>query len=194
MNKPEKNARAAVIIELGFSAASYTGGLPAYFLYGEFERLTMLALGFPNMAWLMLVFASLFKPGNSLVRIPLVAIFAVLIVLFHAPTAGTSPFSVLAEFFPHVIREADMAVSIAVNLLGCVMPVLVFPFVLKKIGLMGASSIVAALNVVAFSLVYLLCPETRMRKLEELQDSALELNTCSRSQLPPLVFYHKNLY
>lgn len=82
-----------------------------------------------------------------------------------------------------------MAVSVAVNLLGAGILVLVFPCMLSprilylmkpltyiltsvlmhSIGTTGSLSIFAGLNVVAFVMVYLLVPETRMRTLEELQ-------------------------
>ena len=171
VNNAQENARIAAIIGLAFGAANYIAGLPAYHLADKVGRSIMLALGLPNMAWSMLVVALLFRIENYSVRTPLVAVFAVVFVLFYAPTAGTSPFSISAEVFPLVTREAGMAVSVAVNLLGAGMLVLVFPFVLNRIGPTAALSIFAALNVLAFVLVYLLCPETRMRKLEELQDS-----------------------
>lgn len=164
-------ARIAAILGLAFGAANYLGGLPAYWLSDKIGRSIMLATGLPNMAWSMLVLALLFQIGESTVRTLLVAIFAVVFVLFYAPTAGTCPFSIAAEVFPLVTREAGMAVSVAVNLLGAGMLVLVFPFVLSKIGATSALSIFAVLNLVAFALVYLLCPETKMRKLEELQDT-----------------------
>ncbi|CAO2654080.1 Nn.00g108130.m01.CDS01 [Neocucurbitaria sp. VM-36] len=164
-----QSAKVAAIIGLAFGAANYVFGLPAYWLSDKIGRSIMLALGLPNMAWSMLVFAFLFKIPDSSVRTPLVSIFAVVFVAFYAPTAGTSPFSISAEVFPLVSREAGMAVSVAVNLLGAGVLVLVFPFLLHEIGSTGALSIFAGLNLVAFVLVYLFVPETRMRTLEELQ-------------------------
>jgi MFS family permease len=90
--KEKNNAETAAIIGLAFGAANYLGGLPAYWLSDRIGRSIMLALGFPNMAWSMLVFAFLFKISDTSVQIPLVSIFAVVFVLFYAPTAGTSPF------------------------------------------------------------------------------------------------------
>ena len=92
-----------------------------------------------------------------------------LVTLFYAPTAGTSPFSISAEVFPLVSREVGMAVSVAVNLLGAGILVLVFPMLMDRIGTTGSLSIFAGLNLVAFVLVYLFVPETRRRTLEELQ-------------------------
>lgn len=171
-NNPDKHkqsAETAAIIGLAFGAANYLGGLPAYWLSDRVGRSIMLALGFPNMAWSMLIFAFLFKITDSSVQIPLVSIFAVIFVLFYAPTAGTSPFSISAEVFPLVSREAGMAVAVAVNLLGAGILVLVFPFVMNSIGRTGSLSIFAGLNLVAFVLVCLFVPETKGRTLEELQ-------------------------
>jgi hypothetical protein len=82
---------------------------------------------------------------------------------------GTSPFSISAEVFPLVSREAGMAVSVAINLLGAGILVLVFPMLMHQIGTTGSLCMFAGLNVVAFVLVYLFVPETRRRTLEELQ-------------------------
>ncbi|CAN9470993.1 unnamed protein product [Alternaria alternata] len=160
----------AAIIGLAFGAANYVFGLPAYWSSDRLGRSIMLLLGLPNMAWSILVFAFLFKISESeSVRTPLISIFAVIFVAFYAPTAGTSPFSIAAEVFPLVSREAGMAVSVAINLSGAGILVLVFPFLLNSIGPTAAFSIFAGLNLVAFVLVYLFVPETRMRTLEELQ-------------------------
>jgi MFS family permease len=167
--RDRKSAKTAAISGLAFGAANYLGGLPAYWLSDRVGRSIMLALGFPNMAWSMLVFAFLFRISDSSVQKPLVSIFAVIFVLFYSPTAGTSPFSISAEVFPLVSREAGMAVSVAVNLLGAGLLVLVFPFVLTSIGRTGSLSIFVGLNMVAFVLVFLFVPETKGRTLEELQ-------------------------
>lgn len=168
-NSEKKSAEVAAIIGLAFGAANYLGGLPAYWLSDKIGRSIMLSIGLPNMAWSMLVFAFLFKIPKSSVQVPLISIFAVIFVLIYAPTAGTSPFSISAEVFPLVSREAGMAVSVAVNLLGAGVLVLIFPFLLDSIGNTGALSIFAGLNVIAFFLVYLFVPETKGRTLEELR-------------------------
>lgn len=90
--KRKQSAETAAIIEITFRAANYLGGLPAYWLSDRIGRSIMLALGFPNMAWSILVSAFLFKITDTSVQIPLVSISAVISVLFYAPTAGTSPF------------------------------------------------------------------------------------------------------
>lgn len=164
----KNSAQTAAIIGLAFGAANYVFGLPAYWLSDVIGRSIMLALGLPNMAWSMLVFAFLFKMEGS-AKVPLVSVFAIIFTAFYAPTAGTSPFSISAEVFPLVSREVGMAVSVAVNLLGAGILVLVFPFLMHSIGITGALSIFAGLNLLAFALVYLFVPETKMRTLEELQ-------------------------
>ncbi|KAF2846158.1 MFS general substrate transporter [Plenodomus tracheiphilus IPT5] len=164
----KSSAQTAAIIGLAFGAANYVFGLPAYWLSDVVGRSIMLAIGLPNMAWSMLVFAFLFKLDGS-AKVPLISVFAIIFTAFYAPTAGTSPFSISAEVFPLVSREVGMAVSVAVNLLGAGIVVLVFPFLMHSIGETGALSIFAGLSLVAFVLVYLLVPETKMRTLEELQ-------------------------
>lgn len=122
------------------------------------------------MAWSMFVLAFLFKiPEDSISRTPLITTFTIIFQIFYAATAGTSPFSISAEVFPLVSREVGMAVSVAINLLGAGILVLLFPMLLNRIGVTGSLSIFAALNLAAFVLVWLLCPETKRRTLEELQ-------------------------
>ena len=102
----------------------------------------MLLLGLPNMAWLTLVFAFCFKiPDGNPARTPLISVFAVIFVMVYAPTGGTSPFSISAEVFPLVTREAGMAVGVAVNLLGAGILVLVFPWLMNAIGITGALAV-----------------------------------------------------
>lgn len=168
--KPQNSARAGAVIGLLFGAATYLGGLPAYWLSDKYGRSIMLAFGLPNMAWSMFVFAFLFEmPASSKARTPMISIFTIIFTLFYAPTAGTSPFSISAEVFPLVSREVGMAVSVAVNLIGAGILVLVFPMLMHRIGITASLSIFAGLNLVAFVLVYLFVPETRRRTLEELQ-------------------------
>lgn len=62
-----------------------------------------------------------------------------------------------------------MAVSVAINLLGAGILVLLFPMLMHRIGETGSLVIFAGLNVIAFAIVYLFVPETRKRTLEELQ-------------------------
>lgn len=170
MQDSQRSAKTAAVIGLAFGAANFLGGLPAYWLSDKIGRSIMLVLGFPNMAWSMLTFAFMFKISDeSPVKTPMVSILAVVFVLFYGPTAGTSPFSISAEVFPLVSREAGMAVSVAVNFLGLGILVLVFPFLMHRIGITSALSIFAGLNLVALVFVYLFVPETRLRTLEELQ-------------------------
>ena len=120
----------------------HRGGIPAYWLSDVYGRSILLAVGLPNMAWSMLVFAFMFKiPEGNPARVPLVSIWAIIFTLFYAPTAGTSPFSISAEVYPLVSREAGMAVSVAVNLLGAGILVAVFPMLMHRIGTTGALSI-----------------------------------------------------
>lgn len=62
----------------------YLGGIPAYWLSDKIGRSILLAIGLPNMAWAMLVFALLFKiPEDSPARAPLVSIFAIIFTLIY---------------------------------------------------------------------------------------------------------------
>ena len=145
-------------------------GLLAYWLSDRWGRSILLAAGLPNMAWSIFVLAFLFKMSDdNTARTPLISTFTIIFQIFYAATAGTSPFSISAEVFPLVSREVGMAVSVAMNLLGAGILVLLFPMLLNRIGVTGSLSIFAALNLVAFVLVWLLCPETKRRTLEELQ-------------------------
>lgn len=107
-------------------------GLLVYWLSDICGRSILLAIGLPNMAWSILLLTFLFKlPEGSRARTALISTFTVVFQVFYAATAGTSPFSISAEVFPLVSREVGMAVSVAVNLLGAGLLVLVFPVLLE---------------------------------------------------------------
>ncbi|KAK7755382.1 hypothetical protein SLS62_002609 [Diatrype stigma] len=164
------NAKVVAMIGLVFGGTGCLVGLLAYWLSDICGRSILLAAGLPNMAWSLFVLAFLFRlPDSSAARTPLISTFTIIFQIFYAATAGTSPFSISAEVFPLVSREVGMAVSVAINLLGAGVLVLLFPLLLNTIGVTASLSIFAALNLVAFVLVWLLCPETKRRTLEELQ-------------------------
>jgi hypothetical protein len=87
------------------------------------------------MAWLMLTLAFCFKiDQDSSARIPLIGVFIVLFTIAYSPTAGTSPFSVSAEVFPLVTREAGHALAVAVNMTFAGILGLTFPWLSLAMG------------------------------------------------------------
>lgn len=141
------------------------------------------------MAWLMLVLAFCFKiDESSSARIPLIGVFVVLFTIAYSPTAGTSPFSISAEVFPLVTREAGHALGVAVNMTFAGVLGLTFTWLSlamrsytaslalfvslsmpKVLGNSCLTPVQSALNLVAFVLCFLFVPETKGRTIEELQ-------------------------
>ena len=108
-------------------------GLPAYWLIETIGRSIMLLIGLPNMAWLMLVLACCFEIKNC-ARLPLIGLFIVLFTIAYSPTAGTSPYSISAEVFPLVNREAGHALAVTVNMTFAGLLLLTFPRLLHRCG------------------------------------------------------------
>lgn len=81
---------------------------------------------------------------------------------------GPVPAAYSAEVFPLSHREIGMSSAVAVTNLWASALSLTFPALLSVLGSQGAFTLYAALNVVAFVLVFLFVPETRLKTLDEL--------------------------
>jgi len=81
---------------------------------------------------------------------------------------GPVPAAYSAEVFPLSHREIGMSSAVAVTNLWASALSLTFPALLSFLGSQGAFTLYAALNVVAFVLVFLFVPETRLKTLDEL--------------------------
>jgi sugar porter (SP) family MFS transporter len=161
--------RDALLASWGFGLVNWVFAFPAVWTIDTFGRRNLLLFTFPNMAWTLLAagFAFFIHGGNP-ARVPLIALFIFLFAAFYSPGEGPVPFTYSAEVFPLTHREMGMAWAVATNLFWASVLSLTFPRMLGAFGPTGAFGFYAALNVVAFVMIFFLVPETKQRTLEEL--------------------------
>lgn len=81
-------------------------------------------------------------------------------------SAGPVPFTYSAEVFPLSHREVGMSWAVATNNFWATVVSLTFPRQLQAFGLTGAFGFYAAMNFLAFIMIFLWLPETKQKSLE----------------------------
>lgn len=137
------------------------------------------------MAWCLLAAGFCFyMPDASSAKVPLIAFFIYLFTAFYGPGmrhsfaqsygysltigAGIGPIPSIyfSESFPLSHREIGAAFTICVNnAVGSALS-LTFPKLLAKITPTGAFGFYAALNMIAFVVIFFIVPETKKRKFQ----------------------------
>jgi MFS family permease len=107
-------------------------------------------------------------PSHSKARLGMIAIFIYIFDIFYSPGAGPVPFTYSAEVFPLSHREAGMAWAVSTNNIWGAVLSITFPYMLTAFTPQGAIGFYAALNIIAFVLIFLFVPETKQLSLEEL--------------------------
>ena len=96
----------------------------------------------------------------------MVALFVYLFDAFYSPGEGPVPFTYSAEVFPLSHREVGMSWAVATNNFWATVVSLTFPRQLDVFGTTGAFGFYAAMNALAFVMIFLWLPETKQRSLE----------------------------
>ena len=134
-------------------------------------RRSLLLLTLPFMALTMFVAGLSFSiPKENPAHFGLLATLIYLFCAEYSPGMGPVPCAYSAEVFPLSHREVGMSFAIAVANLWATVLSFTFPRIAAALHPQGAFILYAALNVVAFALVFLFVPETRMKTLDELDD------------------------
>lgn len=107
-----------------------------------------------------------FLPQGSTAHLGLVALFIYLYDAFYSPGEGPVPFTYSAEVFPLSHREVGMSWAVATNNFWATVVSLTFPRQLNAFGTPGAFGFYAAMNFIAFCMIFLWLPETKQRSLE----------------------------
>lgn len=147
----------------GFGLTMFIFAFPAVYTMDSFGRRNMLLSTFPLMAVCLAVAGCCFliDDGNG-ARVPLIALFVYLFTALYGPGIGPIPSIYFSEAFPLSHREIGGAFTICVNnAVGSALS-LTFPSLLAKITPTGAFCFYAGLNILAFVLILLLVPETRV--------------------------------
>lgn len=142
---------------------------PAVWTIDTFGRRALLLFTFPNMCWTLLAAGFCYWiPESSNAHLGLVAFFIYVFDAFYSPGEGPVPFTYSAEVFPLSHREVGMSWAVATNNFWASVLSLTFPRMLQAMKPQGAFGFYAALNIVAFSMIFSWLPETKQKTLEEL--------------------------
>ena len=128
---------------------------------------TRLLLTYNSRCWTLLA-AGLFYliDPSSPAHLGLVAFMVYIYDAFYSCGEGPLPFTYSAEVFPLSHREVGMSVAVVINNLFATVVSLTFPAQLLAFGISGAFGFYAAMNFLAFLLIFFFMPETKQRTLE----------------------------
>lgn len=150
----------ALIFSLIFGAVNFLFAFPALWTIDTFGRRSLLLFTFPQMTWTLLAagLCTLISKDAGTVRTGLVALFVFLFAAFYSPGEGPVPFTYSAEVFPLSHREIGMGFAVA-TCLGCAAALgISFPFLLGRLGTVGAFGFYAGLNFVALIMIFFWVP------------------------------------
>ncbi|KAG6247351.1 hypothetical protein E4U48_004181 [Claviceps purpurea] len=162
----------AMIGSFGFGLVNWLFAFPAFFTIDSFGRRSLLLFTFPQMFWTLLAagLCTLIDDEGSMAdaRTGLVCLFVFLFGAFYSPGEGPVPFTYSAEVYPLSHRETGMGFAVATCLFWAAVLGITFPFLLERLDTIGAFSLYAGFNVIAFVMIFFWVPETMKRTLEEL--------------------------
>ncbi|KAJ5906517.1 Major facilitator superfamily domain general substrate transporter [Penicillium subrubescens] len=158
----------ALLASFGFGLINFVFAWPAVWTIDTYGRRTLLLFTFPNMCWTLLCAGFCFWVPGKTAHLGSIALFVYLFDAFYSPGEGPVPFTYSAEVFPLSHREVGMAWAVATNNFWASILSLTFPYMLRAFTAQGAFGFYAALNIIAFVLIFLFLPETKQRSLEEL--------------------------
>jgi sugar porter (SP) family MFS transporter len=183
----------ALLASWGFGLVNFVFAWPAIWTIDTFGRRSLLLFTFPNMAWCLVAAGGSFAIGGvycgdtascPTAHLALVALFIYLFAAFYSPGEGPVPFTYSAEVFPLSHRETGMGFAVATCLFWAAVLSITFPRMLAAFGPLGSFMFYAGLNMVAFTMIFFLVPETKQRTLEELDYVfAVPTRTFARYQL-----------
>jgi hypothetical protein len=157
----------ALLASWGFGIINFIFAFPAIWTIDTFGRRSLLLFTFPNMCWTLLAAGMCyFIPKSSSAHLGLVALFIYLFDAFYSPGEGPVPFTYSAEVFPLSHREMGMSWAVATNNFWATVVSLTFPRQLAAFTVPGAFGFYAAMNALAFVMIFLWLPETKQRSLE----------------------------
>ncbi|KAK5197491.1 hypothetical protein LTR92_003431 [Exophiala xenobiotica] len=161
----------ALLASCVFGFLNFVGAFPAVWTMDTLGRRSLLLLTLPVMAVTMFATGLSFNiPADNPAHFGLLATLIYAFCLEYSPGMGPVPNTYSAEVFPLSHREVGMGFAVATANFWAAILSLTFPRILTALGSQGAFSLYAILNVVAFLLIFLLLPETRMKTLDELDE------------------------
>ncbi|KAF2703468.1 MFS transporter [Pleomassaria siparia CBS 279.74] len=163
------SSKQALLASFGFGLVNFIFAWPAVWTIDTFGRRGLLLFTFPNMCWTLLAAGfSYYIPKEQTAHLALIAFFVYLFGAFYSPGEGPVPFTYSAEVFPLSHREMGMSWAVATNNFWASVLSLTLPTMLRKMKPQGVFGFYAAMNALAFVMIFLWLPETKQRTLEEL--------------------------
>ncbi|KAH8751536.1 putative polyol transporter 5 [Hyaloscypha sp. PMI_1271] len=159
----------ALLASFGFGLVNFIFAFPAIWTIDTFGRRALLLFTFPNMCWSLLAAGMCYYISpSSRAHLGLVTFFIYIYDAFYSPGEGPVPFTYSAEVFPLSHREVGMSWAVATNNFWATVVSITFPRQLRAFGVQGAFGFYAAMNFIAFWMIFLFLYETKQRTLEEL--------------------------
>jgi sugar porter (SP) family MFS transporter len=161
----------ALLASTIFGFINFIGAFPAVWTMDTMGRRSLLLLTLPLMAVTMFAAALSFSiPKESPAHFGLLAVMIYLFCAEYSPGMGPVPVAYSAEIFPILHRDVGMSFAVSVANIWASVLSLTFPTILLALKPRGTFSLYAVLNVLAFVLVFLFVPETKMKTLDELDE------------------------
>ncbi|ROT38159.1 polyol transporter 5 [Sodiomyces alkalinus F11] len=161
----------ALLGSFGFGLVNWLFAFPAFWTIDTFGRRSLLLFTFPQMTWTLLAAGCLTlldQETYGITRTALVTLFVYLFAAFYSPGEGPVPFTYSAEVYPLSHREVGMGFAVATCLFWAAILGMTFPFILRRLGTVGAFGLYAGFNFLALIMIFFCVPETKQRTLEEL--------------------------
>lgn len=164
-------ATQALYASLGYGAIQVVFTIPTLFLIDTKGRRTLTLITFPIMCITLLAAGlSLLVPDTASkgARIGPVVLFVYLFTIAYSLGEGPVAFQYSAEVFPTIQREQGMAWAVCINNTFAGILSLTFPRMVTVMTQTGAFGFYAALNLIAWFMIFAFVRETKQLTLEEI--------------------------
>ncbi|KAK0336210.1 hypothetical protein LTR02_006004 [Friedmanniomyces endolithicus] len=160
----------ALYASLGYGAIQVVFTIPTLFLIDTKGRRTLTLITFPLMCiFLLAAGLSLLKTTGSVAsQIGPVVLFVYLFTIMYSLGEGPVAFQYSAEVFPTIQREQGMAWVVCINNTFAGILSLTFPRMSAVMTRTGAFGFYAALNLIAWGMIFCFVRETKQLTLEEI--------------------------
>jgi MFS transporter, SP family, major inositol transporter len=165
---------AALVLTIAVGVVGVSGTLLGIYLLGIVNRRPLVMTGFVGVAAGHLVLALMFLLPESRVRAYLILLGMLIVVFFVQTFIGTLIWLLLSEIFPMTIRGFAMGAAVFILWTTNTIISFVFPLLVGALGATLTFLLFTLVNAGSFVFVWRLCPETRGRTLEELEDDFRE--------------------
>ncbi|KAI5196245.1 hypothetical protein E4T39_07878 [Aureobasidium subglaciale] len=161
----------ALFASLGYGAIQVVFTIPTLFLIDTKGRRTLCLITFPLMCiFLLAAGLSLLQPdsASSSAKVGPVVLFVYLFTICYSLGEGPVAFQYSAEVFPTIQREQGMAWAVCINNTFAGILSLTYPAMEEAMTSTGAFGFYAALNLIAWFMIFAFVRETKQLTLEEI--------------------------